>query len=50
MESSDLTQKSFLIVRAEIQNESRPRVFDFVEMPITNMLSSKFLGNTFLAR
>jgi hypothetical protein len=50
IDTSDLTKKSFLIVRAEIQGDTRPRIFDFVELPITNMLSSKFLGNTFLAR
>jgi hypothetical protein len=50
MEVSDLTQKSIMIVRAEIKGELRPRMFEFVEMPPTNMLQTKFVGNSFLAR
>ena len=42
MELSDLTRRSAIIVRAEITDAmmEKPKVFDFVEMPLTNILTT----------
>lgn len=48
MELGDLTQRSCLVVRAEWcdgRTDPHPRIYDFVELPSTNMLSAKLKGS-----
>lgn len=44
----ELTQRSTLLVRVEVaasRVDPSPRIFDFVELPATNMLSSRPAGS-----
>lgn len=45
---NEVTQRSTLIVRSEwgtSRNDATPKIFDFVELPATNILSSKVRGS-----
>ena len=47
---NEFTHRSTLVVRAEWfqgKTDIIPKIFDFVELPITNILSSKYKGNSF---